>query len=347
MSSVSDVIKRVTKTYGAGIASMGVEVKDVSRVMTGIFPLDLATGGGFPKGRVTEIFGPESSNKTNILLKTIATYQRLHPDELCAFIDVEHSFDPAWASRLGVDTEKLVFFQPHYAEMAVDIVEDILSNVPEITFIGLDSIAAMATANEIENSAEKVAVGGNSIPVNRMMKKVVMAQTRAAAEGRYPTLVCINQIRFKVGVMFGNPETTPGGKAVPFYSAMRIRCYGKDVLDKNISKSVPAYKETKVVLKKWKVPVTSVNAEFNMCMIDSETTTAGEVPAWKTIFNYCVDYGMLVKNGQNWVLGDHTFKTQKEVKDFIDNDPDLYIALISEIISLSVQKHSTELGIKN
>lgn len=317
--SMADVSAGFQKTYGKEIGGTNVTLTDRTRIPTDIFELDRALGGGVPRGCVIEIFGPESSCKTNIVLKLIAAHQRLYPEEVCVFFDLERTYDPEWAAILGVDTKKLHVYQPLYAEQATDMVQEVLG-AEDCGFLAIDSIAAMATAGEIDNSAEKAAVGGNSYVVGRLVKKIVVALGAAHMAKRTPTIAFINQTRFKIGVMFQDPETTPGGNAPKFAATMRIRTYAKNIKDAKVSDTMPVRKEISVVIKKWKVPIVSTHAKFEMAMLPHKDLKPGQCDDWKTIEENLKAYGLLMKDKGGWIMCGDPYPTLIACKDKVMTD---------------------------
>lgn len=242
MSNVAEVMKKMKKDYGQSITTMGNEhYADTPRIPTGIFPFDLASGGGFPMGRVSIVFGPESSNKTNVVLKAIAQCQRLYPEKTCVFVDAESGYDPIWAALMGVDTEKLIVVHPEYAEQAVDMMEAFLYS-SDCSLVALDSIAALSTQNEIESSAEKMAVGGASLVIGKLFKKATVAFNRMRNQGHMPpALIGINQIRHKIGVMFGDPECLHADTLVNFVDGRSIPI--RKVVEEKIDSPIWAFNE--------------------------------------------------------------------------------------------------------
>lgn len=209
-------LESIEKQFGKGsIMKLGEAHKvNVETVSTGALSLDIALGGGIPKGRVVEIYGPESSGKTTLTLHAIAEVQR--NGGTAAFIDAEHALDPAYAKRIGVDVENLLLSQPDNGEQALEIVETLVrSNAVDI--IVIDSVAALVPRAEIEGDM------GDSLPglQARLMSQALRKLTGVINKSR-ATVVFINQIRMKIGVMFGNPETTTGGNALKFYASVRM-----------------------------------------------------------------------------------------------------------------------------
>ncbi|MHC4559493.1 MAG: recombinase RecA [Planctomycetota bacterium] len=211
------VIAQIEKQYGQG-AIMQMDEHSYARIegiSTGSLSLDLALGGaGIPRGRVSELFGPESSGKTTLALHVIANAQRA--GGVAAFIDAEHALDTTWAKRLGVDVSSLLVSQPDTGEQALDIAEMLIAS-NSVDIIVVDSVAALTPKAEIEGDMGDVHVGRQARLMSQAMRKLTSIINKSKT-----ALVFINQIRMKIGVMFGNPETTPGGRALKFYSSVRI-----------------------------------------------------------------------------------------------------------------------------
>jgi recombination protein RecA len=208
-------LEQIEKQFGKGsIMKLGVDqVQKVDTTPTGSISLDLALGGGLPRGRVIEIYGPESSGKTTLTLHAIAEVQK--GGGTAAFIDAEHALDPSYAKRIGVDVENLLLSQPDNGEQALEIVETLVrSNAVDI--IVIDSVAALVPRAEIEGDMGDSLPGLQARLMSQALRKLTGIINRSKA-----TVVFINQIRMKIGVMFGNPETTTGGNALKFYASVR------------------------------------------------------------------------------------------------------------------------------
>lgn len=321
MSDVQGLLGEFKKKYKTDIATVGVHVKDPPRLKTGIFAFDLATGGGFPVGRCSVVYGPESSMKTSLCLKAIATAQKEYPDQKAIFVDVEGRFSKYWAASMGVDCDKLVYVLPDSAEQMVDVVEALLY-ATDVSVIVVDSLAALLTVNEQESDAEKAQVGTTGLLINKFYRKASHALMLARREDHAPTLLLINQIRFKIGVMYGNPETMPGGPSFKFLSSLTIRVYGKDEIDKKVDDVLPAYKHVKFILKKWSVPVVAPNGEFLMALqpIADLNLAIGESYDWNTVLAYLKSLELLQKGKNGWDLIDPgtgeaiEFKKQDDLK---------------------------------
>jgi len=211
------VIAQIEKQYGQGAIMQMDEHKyaKIEGICTGSLSLDIALGGaGIPRGRVTELFGPESSGKTTLALHVIANAQRT--GGVAAFIDAEHALDTTWAKRLGVDVSSLLVSQPDTGEQALEITEMLISS-NSVDIIVVDSVAALTPKAEIEGEMGDSHMGLQARLMSQAMRKLTSVINKSKT-----ALVFINQIRMKIGVMFGNPETTTGGRALKFYSSVRI-----------------------------------------------------------------------------------------------------------------------------
>lgn len=323
MSNTAELLKQFKKSLGTSVVTMGNDsFSDTPRLPTGVFQFDLCSGGGFPMGRVSIIWGAESSNKTNLCLKVIAQGQMLHPDKKAVFVDAEGSYDPAWAELMGVDTSKLIVLHPEYAEQAIDMIEAFLY-ADDVFVVVLDSIAALTTQNEIESSAEKMIVGGASLLVGKMFKKTTISFNRMRNQGKMPpAFIAVNQVRNKIGFVMGDPSIMPGGFAPKFAASFIVRVYGKNVMDKKINPVMPAFKDTTITIQKWKMPILSTNAEFSMQMLAHGGKSPGHCEDWNTVANYLreLDYFSKGEKG-GWVLFGETYKLQEDARLALYSNP--------------------------
>jgi recombination protein RecA len=215
--ALEDTIRSIQTKFGEGaIMKLGEKPRvDIGVVPTGSIGLDMALGvGGMPRGRIIEIFGPESSGKTTLSLHIVAEAQKL--GGICAFIDAEHAMDPEYSKKLGVKIDDLLISQPDTGEQALDIVESLVRS-GKLDVIVIDSVAALTPKDEIEGDMGAFHVGKQA----RLMSQALRKLTAIVAKSK-TVVIFINQIRMQIGVMFGNPETTPGGKALKFYTSVRL-----------------------------------------------------------------------------------------------------------------------------
>lgn len=272
---------QITKQFGDGaIMKLGESHKvEVEVIPSGSLSLDIALGGGYPKGRVIEIYGPESSGKTTLTLHAIAEIQK--QGGTAAFVDAEHALDPAYARKVGVDTDNLLVSQPDNGEQALEIVETLVrSNAVDIVVV--DSVAALVPQAEIDGDMGDAHMGLQA----RLMSQALRKLTGIISKSK-TTVIFINQIRMKIGVMFGNPETTTGGNALKFYASVRldIRRIGQIKSGEDIIGN-----RTKVKIVKNKIAPPFKTAEFDI-MYNEGISKTGDV------LDLAVQYGVIGKAG--------------------------------------------------
>jgi len=303
LSDLKSLLKEFEKQYKVQVATIGIHEDDPTRLMTDIFAFDLASGGGFPEGRCSVVYGPEASMKTTLCLKAIAEAQRKYPKKKAVFVDIEGVFSAPWATKMGVDCDKLVYALPDSAEQFVDMTESLMY-ATDVSVIVCDSLAALVTTHELSSSAEKAMVGTTGIIINKFYRKIGRALTLARREGHKPTIICINQIRSKIGGMHSNAETMPGGRAFKFASSLTVRVYGKDEMDTSVDKVLPTYKRVDFVLKKWKVPVVQPSGVFLMALqpVANLGLNIGDSYDWNTVVSYLKAHGLLTKHKDGWQL---------------------------------------------
>ena len=326
-AALETVITRIERECGKGsIMRLGENANmNVSAVSTGSLSLDFALGvGGIPRGRITEIYGPESSGKTTIALHVIAEVQRQGGE--AAFIDAEHALDPSYAKKLGVNINNLLVSQPDYGEQALSIAET-LANSGAIDIIVIDSVAALVPRAEIEGDMGDSHVGLQARLMSQAMRKLSGAIAKSNC-----IVIFTNQLREKVGVMYGNPEVTPGGKALKFYASVRIDVRKTEAL-KNGTEVYGAHTKCKVVKNKVSPPFKV--AEFDI-LYGSGISKSSE------IIDMAIQLEIIEKSGA-WFYynGDRLGQGKENVRKYIESDKE-FMAELEEKIREKVQSIGVE-----
>ena len=317
--ALENALHQIEKQFGKGaVMRLGQnEAMQVDSIPTGSLSLDMALGiGGLPKGRIVEIYGPESSGKTTLALHCIAEAQK--KGGYAAFIDVEHALDPIYASALGVDTDQLLVSQPDTGEDALEIAEALVRS-GAIDIIVVDSVAALAPKAEIEGDMGASHVG---------LQARLMSQALRKLAGSIAKLNCvaifINQLREKVGVMFGNPETTPGGRALKFYASVRIDIRKIDTL-KAGGEIIGSRTRAKVVKNKVAPPFRE--AEFDI-MYGQGISRVGE------LLDLAVQLDIIKKSGAWFSYGENRIGQGRDnAKEFLKNNPDIAAKVEEELMA--------------
>lgn len=311
-------LDKLDKTYGKGaVMKLGESiVEDVEVISSGSFGLDLALGvGGYPRGRVIEIFGPESSGKTTLTLHAIAEAQKA--GGIAAFIDAEHAFDRFYAEKLGVDIDNLIISQPDHGEQALEIADNLIRS-GAIDIVIVDSVAALTPKSEIEGE-----MGDSKMGLHARLMSQALRKLTASISKTHCTVIFINQLREKIGVMFGNPETTTGGNALKFYASVRIDIRRSTQIKDNNGEV--AGNKTRVKVVKNKVAPPFRMAEFDI-MYGEGISKVGE------ILDLGVDYEIIKKSGSWFSYGDTKLGQGRDaVKGILADNPDLLDELEAKI----------------
>ena len=311
-------LDKLDKTYGKGtVMKMGDDaVQEVEVIPSGSLGLDLALGvGGYPRGRIVEIYGPESSGKTTLTLHAIAEAQK--KGGIAAFIDAEHAFDRYYAEKLGIDIENLIISQPDNGEQALEIADNLIRS-GAIDIIIIDSVAALTPKSEIEGEMGDSKMGLHARLMSQALRKLTGSISKTNC-----TVIFINQLREKIGVMFGNPETTTGGNALKFYASVRLDIRrSTQIKDSN---SEVRGNKTRVKVVKNKVAPPFKTAEFDI-MYGTGISKVGE------IIDLGVDYEIIKKSG-SWFSYDDTKLGQGRdaVKTLLMDNPELMDELEQKI----------------
>ena len=324
--SIETAVLQIEKHFGKGsIMTLGQNVKiNVPAIPSGAIGLDVALGvGGIPRGRVIEIFGPESSGKTTLTLSIIAQAQKRKG--AAAFIDAEHAFDSAYAKKLGVNLDELLISQPDTGEQALEIVE-MLVRSNAIDVIVVDSVAALVPKAEIEGEMGQSHMGLQA----RLMSQALRKLTSAIAKSK-SSVIFINQLREKLGVMFGNPETTPGGRALKFYSSVRLDIR-RIAQIKRGEEIVGGRVRVKVVKNKVAAPFKQ--AEFDL-MYDEGVSAVGSV------LDSAEQFAITTQSG-SWVLyeGEKLGQGRENAKVFLRENPKILSQIEKQILEKAAETHS-------
>ena len=309
---------KLEKSYGKGIVmKLGDKVvEQIDAIPTGSIGLDMILGvGGYPRGRVVEIYGPESSGKTTLTIHAIAEVQK--QGGIAAFIDAEHAFDAAYAANLGVDTDNLLISQPDNGEQALEIADHLISS-GAVDLVVIDSVAALTPKSEIEGEMGDSKMGLHARLMSQALRKLTATISKTGC-----TLIFINQLRMKIGVMFGNPETTTGGNALKFYASVRLDIRRIGAI-KNGDDIVGNRTRVKVVKNKVAPPFKKV--EFDI-MFGQGISRSGEV------LDMAVEANVVDKSGSWFAYGDTKLGQGRDaVKQMITDNPELMLEIEQKIL---------------
>ena len=316
--NVSEVVEEIKQKFGEGMIMKLGDIKkvNVEVVPTGSVSLDIALGiGGVPRGRIVEVYGPESSGKTTLCLHIVANAQK--KGGTAAFVDAEHAMDPEYAKRIGVDVDNLLISQPDSGEQALDIVETLVrSNAVDV--IVVDSVAALVPRAEIEGEMGDTHVGLQARLMSQALRKLTAIISKTNA-----TVIFINQLRMKIGVMFGNPETTTGGQALKFYSSVRLEVRRAAQIKKG---DAVVGNRVKVKVVKNKVAPPFKVAEFDI-MYNEGISLAGDA----------IDTGVILevlkKSGNSYAYGEEKLGVGRETaKKYLNENPKTLEKIQKEIL---------------
>ncbi len=316
-AGIEDTIRSIQSRFGEeAIMKLGDKPKvGINAISTGSLGLDIALGvGGVPRGRIIEIFGPESSGKTTLALHIIAEAQK--KGGICAFIDAEHALDPDYSKKLGVKIDELLISQPDYGEQALEIAESLIRS-GKIDVVAIDSVAALTPKDEIEGDIGASHMGKQARLMSQALRKMTAIVDRSKT-----VVIFINQLRMQIGVMFGNPETTPGGKALKFYSSVRLDVRriaqikkGEEVMGGRV--------RVKVVKNKVAPPFKM--AEFDL-LYNEGISPEGEIIALGE------KYGLIQKSGASYAYGETKLgKGYDATRTFLKENPKVKSELIKKI----------------
>ena len=335
-SAIKNAVSQIEKQFGKGAIMKlgGHSAVSIPAISTGCLSLDIITGiGGFPRGRVIEIYGPEASGKTTIALQAIAQAQKAGGQ--AAFIDAEHALDPTYAQNLGVNIDELYIAQPDFGEQALEIAE-ILVRSGGVDIIVIDSVAALVPKAELEGDMGDSHMGLQARLMSQALRKLTALVSRSKT-----TFVFLNQLREKIGMFVGNPETTTGGRALKFYSSMRLEVR-KILTLKNGTEIVGGRTRMKIVKNKMAPPFKDTEVDL---LFGKGLSKEGDV------IDLAVKHGFVTKTGSWYSYGDEKLGQGKEtVRQLLEEKPELYEELrrkILEHLDLIEKKPEKEKGKKN
>ncbi len=340
-----EMISKIQKKYGSTMLIRASDDKhqELPRIPSGIFPLDYALGGGWPAGRINTIYGPKSSSKTTTLLKTIAQAQRMcgscftevvtpdgevkeckcksYREMVCSFIDVEGTYDKAWAKVNGINEDRLFYSKPDFAEQALDISEALIRS-GDVDVLILDSLAFLTPFKEIEESVEKETMGVQARLIGKGVRKLNAALNAIKNEfGRHPTIFFTNQIRMKLGVMFGNPETTPGGLAPGFVSTTEVKVWpGKYLMDET-GTGKPFHVDMNFRVEKNKSGPAKMEGHYRILLMDTDVKKIGEVYDEDQIVNMAQKCSLVEGGGPSWRCLGEQFGSKSLIEKRLTQDP--------------------------
>ncbi|MDD7339952.1 MAG: recombinase RecA [Eubacteriales bacterium] len=316
--ALNEALKKIEKDFGKGsIMRLGDHAKlNIESIPTGCLSLDMALGiGGIPKGRIIEIYGPESSGKTTLTLHVIAECQK--KGGTAAFIDAEHALDPQYARNLGVDIDKLIVSQPDNGEQGLDIAEALVRS-GAVDLVVVDSVAALVPKTEIEGAMGDATIGLQARLMSQAMRKLsgVISKTNS-------TVIFINQLREKIGIMFGSPETTTGGKALKFYSSVRLDIRKFDVI-KQKEETAAGKKEDVIVGNRVRVKVVKNKVAPPFKVVEFDIMYGTGISKEGDILDVAVDRGIVEKAGA-WFSynGEKLGQGRENVKQLFKEKPEL------------------------
>ena len=329
--ALNRAILQIDKQFGKGsVMRLGERPRQlVPCIATGCMPLDIALGvGGLPRGRIVEIYGPESSGKTTVALQVIAEAQRA--GGIAAFIDAEHALDPTYAANLGVDVDNLLICQPDYGEQALEIT-DVLVRSGTIDCVAIDSVAALVPKAEIDGEMGDSFMGVQARLMSQALRKLSGTLSRTNT-----TAIFINQLREKIGVMFGNPEVTPGGRALKFWASVRIEVRRIESI-KQGAEVVGNRVRAKVVKNKMAPPFRE--AEFEIIFGKGVSRAGG-------ILDVAEKMGIVNKSGTWWSYGDSRIGQGKDnARSFLDQHPDTCNEIEGKIRASMQAAREEDLGV--
>lgn len=332
MPNVDEVAAKFVADYGDSVGGKGSVLPSPERVATGIAPFDLDSGGGFPVGLVSTVYGVEGTGKTTLALKAVAWCQRHWPELSCAWVDAENSLDPGWAARLGVDVDRLYVFRPSYGEQAVDILAEFLE-ASDAGLTVLDSLAALVAVKILDVPADKDVPAAQARLISRLVSRTTHALQEQRKAGGRATLIYVNQIRTRMNVVYGAPTHAPGGYSPRFQSSLTVRLWGKREVDGAVSKVLPARLRQTGHIEKYRVQVFALQPEWDLVLFPHKGMPVGYCDDWPKLLSYMRMFGLLEKAGKKgWSCPIGDFPKQSDIRYEVQNDEEAKAKLLGAII---------------
>ena len=358
MANVDAVIKELNKKFGAGVIMRASEAKalEITRIPTGSVALDIVTGGGIPESRVTLLTGGYSCGKTAVATKIVAEAQKLFKKRYedgsdpvfkkCCWIDAEGAFEDEWARKLGVDLDTLIVCKPEYGEQAWDIA-DVMTKTDDIGLIVLDSIAALVPQAEADESMNKLFMGDSAKMNNKFFRKLsggMNGRDLSNVGEKAPTVILINQIREKIGVMYGNPNTLPGGKGQEYTASLILELKRGDWIEYKMEKNGTMVQEVvgqwvKAFATKNKTAPPKRTGEFRFFFNDTPYTfKAGDIDTAEEIVRYAMKYGIIERKGAYYKVPtiEGNIQGSDKVVIMLRDKPDLLEYMYNRIMDIAV-----------
>ena len=337
MSELDDTIRELNKRFGKNTIISGDDIisLEVDRIPTGSLSLDIETGGGFPCGRVVELYGRESTGKTFIAEKTVAEAQKL--GKTCVWIDVEGSFDPVWATTLGVDVKKLKLARPETGELACDVLDAVIRS-GDCGLVVVDSTAALLPQKELETAMEDPEqMGTRAKMINRLTRKLHSALNMKVGEDKLPNdclVIFINQIREKIGIIYGSPDTTPGGLGLRHAAAIRVEFRKKWLKDPANEDSIIGQTVNFTTSKNKTFPPYR-RGEFDLF---TDGSKKGQINSVREVFCYGILSGGIIQNDRSYLIGKEKVVGKEKAVEFLESNPSVVAELKSKIHKFYFEK---------
>jgi recombination protein RecA len=335
---IAEVASKLGASYAPGVIRRATDRSmQYGRVPTDIMVVDLALAGGFRLSRGSMIYGEKSTGKTTVALMTVAACQRMFPDSVCAWIDIEGTLDTAWAAKLGVDLDRLLVLEPETGEQAIDIA-DAVFRTAEVSCVVTDSIAMLVPMKEIEGSAEDSLPGIHARLVGNYIRRLNQAMLKERHRRHNPLLLHINQFRMKIGVMFGDPRTLPGGKALEFATSQQMLTTNKEHKGKDdLGNEVVVFNEHSFQITKDKTGGRIKEGKFKLIRDISLGYREGWIDQTKTILNFAAHAGLYRGGGSSHNLEvegtTYNFRKHDEIGQYFFEHPDKQRAVMNQVLA--------------